>query len=242
MAGALAQVFDGFEERHRHEARVAARPEPFDRDAAQPRQADHGQHIFHGGGAADDVVADGFGRAAVLDFGDHAEGFEHARRFRRRARRAARARWCRRWLPCRACGVNARVLADVERVQMEAEGAHLQDERIDERARDAQAAIGGQRGAQSFEIVEKFVHRAVGGQHLGELVLALRQGVGRDGQARARAWAGCSIWIERALDARLEADDEAAIVLELVLLAEDLRLGRVHLRHVGLRGAQAVRR
>ena len=37
-------------------------------------------------------------------------------------------------------GVDAGVLADVERVQMEAEGAHLQDERIDEGARDADAA------------------------------------------------------------------------------------------------------
>jgi hypothetical protein len=31
--------------------------------------------------------------------------------------------------------------------------------------------------------------------------------------------------LQRALNARLEADDEAAVVLELVLLAEDLRLG-----------------
>ncbi len=40
--------------------------------------------------------------------------------------------------------------------------------------------------------------------------------------------------LERALNARLDADDEAAVVLELVLRAEDLRLRRVHLRDVGL--------
>ena len=37
--------------------------------------------------------------------------------------------------------MNARVLADVERVQMKAEGAHLQDKRIDERARNADALV-----------------------------------------------------------------------------------------------------
>jgi hypothetical protein len=41
-----------------------------------------------------------------------------------------------------------------------------------------------------------------------------------------------------ALHARLQADDEAAIVLELVLLAEDLRLRRVHLRDVGLKALE----
>ena len=39
--------------------------------------------------------------------------------------------------------MDARVLADVERVQMKAEGADLQNERIDEGAGDAQSAIGG---------------------------------------------------------------------------------------------------
>ena len=53
--------------------------------------------------------------------------------------------------------MNARVLADVERVQMQAEGAHLQDERIDERARDADAAVRGQRRAQRFKIVDEIL-------------------------------------------------------------------------------------
>jgi hypothetical protein len=51
-------------------------------------------------------------------------------------------------------GMNARMLADIERVQMQAEGAHLQDERIDQRARNAQAALLGQRCAQRLQIVE----------------------------------------------------------------------------------------
>ena len=57
-------------------------------------------------------------------------------------------------------GMNARMLADVERVQMQAEGAHLQDERIDERARDADAAVCRQRSAQRFQIVEKLLRRS----------------------------------------------------------------------------------
>jgi hypothetical protein len=56
--------------------------------------------------------------------------------------------------------MNPRVLADVERVQMEAEGAHLQNERIDERARDAHPRLAasearstspGRRGNPSTE-------------------------------------------------------------------------------------------
>ncbi len=44
--------------------------------------------------------------------------------------------------------------------------------------------------------------------------------------------------LERALDAGLEADDEAAIVLELVLLAEDLRLRRMDLREIFLQALE----
>jgi hypothetical protein len=51
--------------------------------------------------------------------------------------------------------VDAGVLADVEGVEMEAEGADLEDERVDEGAGDAKAAMGGERGAQLFKIVEK---------------------------------------------------------------------------------------
>ena len=82
-------------------------------------------------------------------------------------------------------GVDARVLADVERVQMKPEGAHLQNERIDERARDADSAVCGKRSAQGLEIVEKILDRAVGRQRLRQFFMSARQGVGRDGQARA---------------------------------------------------------
>jgi hypothetical protein len=120
--------------------------------------------------AADDVLANRLRRAAGLDLGNHAERFQARWRFPRRGCRAARRHGVGdRLLQCG--GVNARVLANVERVQMQAEGAHLQDERIDERARDAQAAILGQRGAQGFQIVEKLIDRAVGGQHLRQLLL-----------------------------------------------------------------------
>ncbi len=237
--GRVAQVFDGFEERHRHQAGIEAGTFActLHRDAAQPRQPDHGEHIFHRGCAADDVLANGLGRAAVLDFGDDAEGFEHARRLRREAAGQRRRDGVGdRFLQGR--GVNARVLADVERVQMQAEGAHLQDQRIDQRARDAHAAIRSQRGAQRLQIVDEILHRAVGRQRLRQLVLAARQRVGHHGQSDARSSMRFARFLQRALDARLEADDEAAVVLELVLRAEDLRLGRVHLRDVGAQALQ----
>ena len=98
-------------------------------------------------------------------------------------------------------------------------------------------SLRGERGAQRFEVVEKLLHRAVGGQHLRELVLPARQRVGRHRHGRAGVRARL---LERALNARLDADDEAAVVLELVLRAEDLRLGRVHLRDIGLEPLQQL--
>ena len=95
------------------------------------------------------------GEQPLFDFGDDAEGVEDARRRLRREAAGKRGRdgVADGFLQCR--GVDAGVLADVERVQMEAEGAHLQDQRIDERAREAEAAVGGERCAQDLEIVEK---------------------------------------------------------------------------------------
>ena len=63
--------------------------------------------------------------------------------------------------------MNAGMLANVERVQMQAEGAYLEEERIDESARDANAAVRGERRAQGFEIVNEILDRAVGRQRLG---------------------------------------------------------------------------
>ena len=95
--GRVAQIFNGLEERDGHEAGIKAGilARALHLDAAQPRQAHHGQHIFNRRCAADHVLANGFGRAAVLDFGHHAKGLEHACSLLRRARRPARARWCR---------------------------------------------------------------------------------------------------------------------------------------------------
>jgi hypothetical protein len=126
-------------------------------------------------------------------------------------------------------GVEARVLADIECVEVKAEGADLEDERINEGAGDAQAAILFERGAQGVQVVEEFVDGAVGGEHLGELLLSLGESVGGDGE-RGVGRAGM---LHGALDAGLEADDEAAVILELVLLAEDLGLGGVDLGDVG---------
>src|SRR5271157_1453630 len=111
------------------------------------------------------------------------------------------------------------MLADIESVQMQAEGAHLEDERIDECAGDANAAVGRERCAEGFDIVEELLRGAIGGQRLGELLVLARKREGRYRQRRAARvrMAGLA---ERALDAGFEADGEAPIVLELVLRAE----------------------
>ena len=87
-----------------------------------------------------------------------------------------------------------------------------------------------ERLAQHLQVVEKLFHRAVGGQHLRQLVLPLRQRVGH----HRHCGAGRARFFKRPLHPRLHADDEAPVILKLVLLAEDLRLGRVHLRHISL--------
>ena len=139
-----------------------------------------------------------------------------------------------RLFQCRC--MDPRVLPDVERMQMQTEGAYLQDQRIDQCARDAQPLMRRKRRAQRFKVVEKFLNGAVGRQHLRQFVLALREGKGHDRQRAAR----CVLigLFQRSLDTRLEADDEAAIVLELVLRTEDLRFGRVHLRHISLQAIE----
>ena len=170
----------------------------------------------------------------MFDLGHHAEGFEHAGSL---SGKPARQRGCGgvadRLLQCR--GVNTRMLANIERVEMKAEGAHLEDERIDERARDADSVVLFERRAQRLQVIDKFLDGAIGRQYLRQLVLAARERVGRDGKRFAGAWRLRRLLQrapQRALDARLDADDEAAIVLELILRAEDLPLRRVHLRHV----------
>ena len=94
--------------------------------------------------------------------------------------------------------------------------------------------------AQQFKIVEELRARAVGGKRLGELFVALREGEGRDREDAVMAV--LSRLLEGALNARLNADDEAAIVLELVLRAEDLRFRRVHLGDVVPAAVRAARR
>jgi hypothetical protein len=56
----------------------------------------------------------------------------------------------------------------------------------------------------------------------------------------APAWLGCSMDSRVRCNARLQAEDETAVVLELVLLAKDLRLRRMHLLHIRLEPRQQI--
>ena len=49
--------------------------------------------------------------------------------------------------------MDAGVLADVEGVQVESEGADEQDERVDESLGEAEAVVFGEAAAQDFEVV-----------------------------------------------------------------------------------------
>src|ERR1700741_1122968 len=98
-------------------------------------------------------------------------------------------------------------------MQMQAKGAHLQNERIDERTRNAKTFMLRQRGAQHFEVVEKLFDRTVRGQHFRQLLLSLSAGERYPRQRCARHAAAFPSFIKQALDARLDANDKAAVVL-----------------------------
>src|ERR1019366_7581644 len=110
----------------------------------------------------------------------------------------------------------------------------LQNERVDECPRNANSAMRGQRSAQHLQIAKKILDRTVCRKHLCQLFVSARQRERRHGHSSTEATKALPGKVQRALNARLHADDEPPIVFELILLAEDLRLRRMHLRNVSL--------
>ena len=92
-------------------------------------------------------------------------------------------------------------------------------------------AFAASEAPQRLQVVEKFFNRAIRRQHLRQLVLPLRQRVGHHRQCVAPC---LPVLFQRALDARLHADDESPVIFELILRAKYLRLRRVHLRDIGV--------
>ncbi len=103
------------------------------------------EDVFGAGGAADDVLADGLGGVSLLEFGDGAEGVKdfgglfgqglgEVECFRRTC-----------FGPCGDLGdgggVDAGVLADVECLEVQAVGADLHEERVDEHLGEAGAVV-----------------------------------------------------------------------------------------------------
>ena len=74
-------------------------------------------------------------------------------------------------------GVDARVLADVERLQVEAVGADLQQQRVDERLREAAATVADEAGVQDGEV----------GDELGGAGVGLERRAGREAGRRSAA-------------------------------------------------------
>ena len=224
----IAQVFNGFEKRHRHQTGVAS--SPFQLHAAQASQTHHGQHIFHCGCAADHILAYCLWRAAVLDLRHHPESLQHACTLRRQPACQRLRRCVGNCLLQRQC-MHPRMLANVESVQMKSKCAYLQDQRINQRSRNAQSAVSLKRLPQCLQIVEELLNRTVRRQSLRQPILTARQRVSHYWQRGAlSAW--LLRYFHRSLDACLQTNCEAAIVFEFILSAEELCLGRVHLLHV----------
>ena len=132
--------------------------------------------------------------------------------------------------------MNPRMLPDVQRVQVQPEGAHLQNQRVHQRPRNPQPPVRAQRVPERFEVAHQLLHRAVSRQRprqLVQVVPSLRQRIRHPRQRRARRSPRRSRMLHRPLHPDLQADREAPIILKLVLLPEDLRLWRMHLGHVG---------
>ena len=131
----------------------------FDANSGQPRQPDDIHDVFNTGCAADDAAADRLRCALRLDLGNGAEGLDDVCRWaaERSGQRPLPAAF---GAPC-SCLLERRrlqlgMLADVERMQVKAEGAGEQQQGIEQGARQAQAAILDQAGANEVKVVEEF--------------------------------------------------------------------------------------
>ncbi len=151
----VLEVFDGLEERDGLEAGIVAAR--LDADSAKTGEPEDVEHVFGAGGSADNVLADGFGGVGLLQFGDGAEGVENLGSLRREG--GGKFEVGSIWLPCRELGdgggVDAGVLADVQRLQVQTIRADLHHEWIDEHFGETMALVGDQAGMERREIAEK---------------------------------------------------------------------------------------
>ena len=244
--GCVAQVVDGFEERDGLKAGIGAvwaarqAATAFDADSGEAGEPQDLEHVFGGGGAADDVAGERFGDVEALQFGDGAEGVEDLAGLRSegggKLKGVGEGLWClgrnTGVLPLHFVqgqddgimfagdlgefgdggGVDARVLADVEGVQVEAVGADLDEQRIDERLGEAAATVADEAGVQHHEIGDELRSAGVG--------LERRAGRGRDGDLR------------RSAEAHHDAADEQAHGLEWKAGLELGLAGGAQLLHV----------
>ena len=158
----VAQIFNGFEQRNRHQARVGATA--LHAHAAQPRKPNHIEHIFGARSAADHVVTNGFRSGRCFQLGNRAEGIDHVGGGcgkRRRHRRGA----CRVTLPgpgfFERRGMQPRMLADIERLQMKTEGAHLEYQRINQGMGQPGTAVLDQAGVHNLQVRQELLRRLV---------------------------------------------------------------------------------
>ena len=127
------------------------------------------EHVFRGGGPADDVAGQRLRYVVALERGDGAEGSHHlsglgserGREFERPG--AVGGRLPGGYLRDGG-GVHVRVLADVQRLQVQAVGTDLQQQGVDQHAGKAAATVAHQAGAQHVEVAEEFGGAGVGPQ------------------------------------------------------------------------------
>ncbi len=187
--GRVAQVVDGLEERDGLQAGIGAvgaarrADAAFDADAGEAGEPEDLEHVFGAGGSADDVARECLRDVDALQLGDGAEGVEDLAGLR--GERGGKFEFIGRRRTGGlgqfgdSGGVDARVLADVEGLQMEAVGARLQKQRVDKRLRKAAATVLDEAGVQDGEVGDELRCAGVG--------LQRGAGRGRDGDLRRSA-------------------------------------------------------
>ncbi len=155
--GRVAQVFDGLEERNGLQAGIGASCLRRERRPARASQRTRSASS-RASGAGDDIVGDRLG-VLLLELGEHAEGGEDLGGLRRELGGKLQRAFAERALPGAelfdGSGVHARMLAKIERVQVQAEGADREDQRVDVHRGEPLAVVARERIAQDLQIVER---------------------------------------------------------------------------------------
>jgi len=171
----MPQRLDGFEKGDWHEARIILGAG--DAEPCQRGQPNHCKDVPFGFCAADDVRANHAATSGLLFAADSSHGFEQLGGSRRQFRRKSVLGAC--CFPgdfVQSLRMNAGMLADIERVQLESEAADFKQNRINDGMGESRSAVLTKALAHQQEIVLKFMGRGISPSVAGIITKQLKSG------------------------------------------------------------------